>query len=190
MAGAAAAAGLSLEKVAAEAKCASEMVGTMGVALSVCTLPGQVTSDRLGQEKMELGLGIVCYFLFISSQVCMKSILFQCCGSCLNLILFSQHGEPGAAVVDVQPVEVVVSHVLQQILSPVCANFCFLYCAFVAVVKYKYSMLILDLLSWIRSFLDISFINLFIMFNCRRPIMFPLPAVTEWFSWLMGKAHS
>ncbi|KAL0743416.1 hypothetical protein Bca4012_084929 [Brassica carinata] len=86
VAGAAAAAGLSLEKVAAEAKCASEMVGTMGVALSVCTLPGQVTSDRLGQEKMELGLGI--------------------------------HGEPGAAVVDVQPVDVVVSHVLQQILSP------------------------------------------------------------------------
>ncbi|RID63403.1 hypothetical protein BRARA_E02414 [Brassica rapa] len=86
VAGAAAAAGLSLEKVASEAKCASEMVGTMGVALSVCTLPGQVTSDRLGQEKMELGLGI--------------------------------HGEPGAAVVDVQPVDVVVSHVLQQILSP------------------------------------------------------------------------
>lgn len=35
------------------------MVGTMGVALSVCTLPGQVTSDRLGPGKMELGLGIV-----------------------------------------------------------------------------------------------------------------------------------
>ncbi|XP_010465835.1 PREDICTED: putative 3,4-dihydroxy-2-butanone kinase [Camelina sativa] len=86
VAGAAAEAGLSLEKVAAEAKCASEIVGTMGVALSVCTLPGQVTSDRLGEEKMELGLGI--------------------------------HGEPGAAVVDVQPVDVVVSHVLQQILNP------------------------------------------------------------------------
>ncbi|CAK7324858.1 unnamed protein product [Dovyalis caffra] len=86
VAGAAAAAGLSLDEVAAEAKCASEMVGTMGVALSVCTLPGQVTSDRLGPGKMELGLGI--------------------------------HGEPGAAVADLQPVEVVVSHVLQQILSP------------------------------------------------------------------------
>jgi hypothetical protein len=44
------------------------MVGTMGVALSVCTLPGQVTSDRLGAQKMELGLGIVCYFL--SFRVC------------------------------------------------------------------------------------------------------------------------
>ena len=59
IAGAAAAAGLSLADVAAEAKRASEMVGTMGVALSVCTLPGQVTSDRLGPGKMELGLGIV-----------------------------------------------------------------------------------------------------------------------------------
>ncbi|XP_043695837.1 putative 3,4-dihydroxy-2-butanone kinase isoform X2 [Telopea speciosissima] len=85
VAGAAAAAGLSLADVAAEANRASERVGTMGVALSVCTLPGRVTSDRLGQEKMELGLGI--------------------------------HGEPGAAVVDLQPVDVVVSHVLKQILS-------------------------------------------------------------------------
>eukprot|EP00262_Sarcandra_glabra_P002645 TRINITY_DN13052_c0_g1_i1.p1 TRINITY_DN13052_c0_g1~~TRINITY_DN13052_c0_g1_i1.p1 ORF type:complete len:594 (+),score=136.79 TRINITY_DN13052_c0_g1_i1:155-1936(+) len=85
VAGAAAAAGLCLSDVATEAKHASEMVGTMGVALSVCTLPGQVTSDRLGPGKMELGLGI--------------------------------HGEPGAAVVDLQPVDVVVSHVLKQILS-------------------------------------------------------------------------
>ncbi|GMY24054.1 putative 3,4-dihydroxy-2-butanone kinase [Fagus crenata] len=85
VAGAAAAAGHSLADVAAEAKHASEIVGTMGVALSVCTLPGQVTSDRLGPGKMELGLGI--------------------------------HGEPGAVVADLQPVDVVVSHVLKQILS-------------------------------------------------------------------------
>ncbi|XP_042002904.1 putative 3,4-dihydroxy-2-butanone kinase [Salvia splendens] len=85
IAGAAAVLGLSLEEVAAEAKRASDMVGTMGVALSVCTLPGQVTPDRLGPGKMELGLGI--------------------------------HGEPGAAVADLQPVDIVVSHVLKQILS-------------------------------------------------------------------------
>ncbi|CAL5442524.1 unnamed protein product [Camellia sinensis] len=84
--GAAAASGLSLADVAAEAKRASEIVGTMGVALSVCTLPGEVTSDRLGPGKMELGLGI--------------------------------HGEPGAAVADIQSVDNVVSHVLKQILSP------------------------------------------------------------------------
>ncbi|KAM1026634.1 hypothetical protein ACFX13_040244 [Malus domestica] len=86
IAGAAAAAGLSLADVAAEARRASELVGTMGVALSVCTLPGQVTPDRLGPGKMELGLGI--------------------------------HGEPGAAVADLQPVDVIVSHILKQILSP------------------------------------------------------------------------
>ncbi|TYJ25722.1 hypothetical protein E1A91_A07G069000v1 [Gossypium mustelinum] len=78
VAGAVAAAGLSLADVASEARRASEVVGTMGVALSVCTLPGQVTSDRLGPGKMELGLGI--------------------------------HGEPGAAVADLQPVDVVVTH--------------------------------------------------------------------------------
>lgn len=86
VAGAAAARGLSLSEVATEAKHAAEMIGTMGVALSVCTLPGQVTSDRLGPGKMELGLGI--------------------------------HGEPGASVADLQPVDVIVSHVLKQILSP------------------------------------------------------------------------
>ncbi|XP_030521761.2 putative 3,4-dihydroxy-2-butanone kinase [Rhodamnia argentea] len=86
VAGAAAAAGLPLKDVAAEAKRASEMIGTMGVALSVCTLPGQATSNRLGPGKMELGLGI--------------------------------HGEPGVAVVDIQPVDMVISHVLTKILSP------------------------------------------------------------------------
>lgn len=43
------------------------MVGTMGVALSVCTLPGQVSSDRLGPGKMELGLGIVRAFIELDS---------------------------------------------------------------------------------------------------------------------------
>uniref|UniRef100_A0A0C9S0W2 TSA: Wollemia nobilis Ref_Wollemi_Transcript_28615_2644 transcribed RNA sequence n=1 Tax=Wollemia nobilis TaxID=56998 RepID=A0A0C9S0W2_9CONI len=85
VAGAAAEAGLCLADVAAEASRAVQMVGTMGVALSVCTIPGQATSDRLGPGKMELGLGI--------------------------------HGEPGAAVADLQPVDVIVSHVLKQILS-------------------------------------------------------------------------
>lgn len=86
VAGAAAASGLSLADVTAEAKHASEIVGTMGVALSVCALPGQAKSDRLGPGRMELGLGI--------------------------------HGEPGAAVADIQPVDLVVSHVLSHILSP------------------------------------------------------------------------
>ncbi|XP_059641165.1 putative 3,4-dihydroxy-2-butanone kinase isoform X2 [Cornus florida] len=58
VAGAAAASGLSLDDVATVAKHASEMVGTMGVALSGCTLPGQVLSDRLIPGKMELGIGI------------------------------------------------------------------------------------------------------------------------------------
>lgn len=35
------------------------------------------------------------------------------------LFIFFKHGEPGAAVADLQPVDTVVSHVLKQILSPV-----------------------------------------------------------------------
>ncbi|KAJ7243360.1 hypothetical protein O6H91_Y433900 [Diphasiastrum complanatum] len=85
VAGASAAAGLSLAEVTAEARHVANSVGTMGVALSVCTVPGQMASDRLGPGKMELGLGI--------------------------------HGEHGAAVADIQPVDVVVSHMLKRILS-------------------------------------------------------------------------
>ena len=54
VAGAAAAAGASLEEVAAEARAASTGVGSMGVALTVCTVPGNATSDRLGEAEMEV----------------------------------------------------------------------------------------------------------------------------------------
>ncbi|KAJ3672876.1 hypothetical protein LUZ60_006250 [Juncus effusus] len=86
IAGAAAEEGLSVEQVAMEAKRAAGIVGTMGVGLSVCTIPGQATdSVRLGHGLMELGLGI--------------------------------HGEPGVAVVEIRPADLVVSHVIKQILS-------------------------------------------------------------------------
>lgn len=61
------------------------MVGTMGVALSVCTLPGQVTSDRLGPGKMELGLGIVKFYctclMLRSSKTLLESCLFYTSGA-------------------------------------------------------------------------------------------------------------
>jgi hypothetical protein len=41
-----------------------------------------------------------------------------CINVCFLYIGF-QHGEPGVAVVDLQPVDVVVEHVLKQILSQV-----------------------------------------------------------------------
>ena len=46
VAGAAAAAGLSLEEVKAEAEAAAASVGTVGVALHPCTLPGAPPNDR------------------------------------------------------------------------------------------------------------------------------------------------
>ena len=58
MAGAAAAAGLPLEVVHAEAQSAASSVGTLGVALTTCTLPGHPPSDRLAGNKLEVGLGI------------------------------------------------------------------------------------------------------------------------------------
>jgi dihydroxyacetone kinase len=59
VAGAAAADGKPLSEVLKEAQAVATSVGTMGVALTVCTLPGATPSDRLGPGKMELGLGIV-----------------------------------------------------------------------------------------------------------------------------------
>jgi dihydroxyacetone kinase len=59
IAGAAAEAGKSLKEVAAAATAAAAAVGTMGVALRSCTLPGQPRSEeRIADGMMEVGLGI------------------------------------------------------------------------------------------------------------------------------------
>jgi ATP-dependent dihydroxyacetone kinase len=59
VAGAAAAAGLSLQEVAREAHAAAAAMGTMGVALGPCTVPASGRpSFSLGEGEIELGLGI------------------------------------------------------------------------------------------------------------------------------------
>ncbi|MGG5888988.1 dihydroxyacetone kinase family protein [Falsiroseomonas sp. HC035] len=59
VAGAAAAAGLALEEVRAEAEAAAASVVSMGVALGACTVPAAGTPGfTLGVDEMELGLGI------------------------------------------------------------------------------------------------------------------------------------
>lgn len=59
VAGAAAAAGLPLAAVKAEAERAIAAVGSMGVALSACTVPAAgKPSFTLGENEIELGLGI------------------------------------------------------------------------------------------------------------------------------------
>lgn len=58
VAGAASAAGLDLASVAAEARAAAANLGTMGVALGACTVPGGRPGFVLADDEMELGLGI------------------------------------------------------------------------------------------------------------------------------------
>ncbi|NOG70640.1 dihydroxyacetone kinase family protein [Roseicella sp. DB1501] len=59
VAGAAAAAGLPLAEVAAEARAAAAAMGSMGVALGACTVPAAGRPGfTLGAEEIELGLGI------------------------------------------------------------------------------------------------------------------------------------
>ena len=59
IAGAAAARGYTLERVAALARETAENLGTMGVALDGCTLPGvEKSSFDLADDEIELGLGI------------------------------------------------------------------------------------------------------------------------------------
>ncbi len=58
VAGAASAAGLDLAAVAAEARATAAAVGTMGVALGACTVPGGSAGFTLAADEMELGLGI------------------------------------------------------------------------------------------------------------------------------------
>ena len=56
-AGAAARAGGSLDDVAAAAERVAANLGTLGVALTVCTVPGGKRSDRLDGDTIEVGLG-------------------------------------------------------------------------------------------------------------------------------------
>ena len=58
IAGAAAALGKSLDEVLELAREAAESVGTLGVALSTCTVPGAPPSNRLDGALIELGMGI------------------------------------------------------------------------------------------------------------------------------------
>jgi len=59
VAGAAAAAGLSLQEVAREARDTAAALGTMGVALGPCTVPAAGRPGfTLGEDEIELGLGI------------------------------------------------------------------------------------------------------------------------------------
>lgn len=58
IAGAAAAAGKTLAEVKAEAAAAAVAMGSLGVALSTCTVPGTAASSRLDGEVVELGMGI------------------------------------------------------------------------------------------------------------------------------------
>jgi triose/dihydroxyacetone kinase / FAD-AMP lyase (cyclizing) len=59
VAGAAAAAGMSLDEVAAIARRLANRMGTLGIALDSVTVPGaQQKNDRLDDETIEIGLGI------------------------------------------------------------------------------------------------------------------------------------
>jgi dihydroxyacetone kinase len=59
VAGAAAAAGLSLDEVHAEASAAAKLIGSLGIALTTCTVPGAPTSQRLADPSVfEVGMGI------------------------------------------------------------------------------------------------------------------------------------
>jgi triose/dihydroxyacetone kinase / FAD-AMP lyase (cyclizing) len=60
IAGAAASMGLSLEEVHNRAMAATQRIGTLGVALSTCTVPGTPASTRLSQQPglIEVGMGI------------------------------------------------------------------------------------------------------------------------------------
>ncbi|TPX33092.1 hypothetical protein SmJEL517_g03941 [Synchytrium microbalum] len=58
IAGSAARSGLPLQEVARRATLVSKLIGTVGVALSSCSVPGQPSTFEIGANEIELGLGI------------------------------------------------------------------------------------------------------------------------------------
>jgi Dak1 domain len=80
IAGAAAAAGRSLAEVHAEATNSVKLIGTLGIALTTCTVPGAPSSQRLaGPRTYEVGNSYVSFYIFIFACVL---------ESFLHLILF------------------------------------------------------------------------------------------------------
>ncbi|NXP93026.1 TKFC cyclase, partial [Passerina amoena] len=58
VAGALAEAGASLDEVEKKAVAAAKVMGTLGLSLSPCSIPGSKPSFQLAEDEMELGLGI------------------------------------------------------------------------------------------------------------------------------------
>ncbi|NXG24456.1 TKFC cyclase, partial [Grallaria varia] len=58
VAGALAEAGAGLDEIVEKVTAASKAVGTLGLSLSPCSIPGSKPSFQLAQDEMELGLGI------------------------------------------------------------------------------------------------------------------------------------
>ncbi|NWR21973.1 TKFC cyclase, partial [Emberiza fucata] len=58
VAGALAEAGASLDEVEKKAMAAAKVMGTLGLSLSPCSIPGSKPSFQLAEDEMELGLGI------------------------------------------------------------------------------------------------------------------------------------
>ncbi|NXG98821.1 TKFC cyclase, partial [Loxia leucoptera] len=58
VAGALAEAGASLDEIEKKAMAAAKVMGTLGLSLSPCSIPGSKPSFQLAEDEMELGLGI------------------------------------------------------------------------------------------------------------------------------------
>ncbi|NWV10063.1 TKFC cyclase, partial [Ptilonorhynchus violaceus] len=58
VAGALAEAGASLDEIVEKVTAAAKAMGTLGLSLSPCSIPGSKPSFRLAEDEMELGLGI------------------------------------------------------------------------------------------------------------------------------------
>ncbi|XP_054490496.2 triokinase/FMN cyclase [Agelaius phoeniceus] len=58
VAGALAEAGASLDEIEKKAMAAAKVMGTLGLSLSPCSIPGSKPSFHLAEDEMELGLGI------------------------------------------------------------------------------------------------------------------------------------
>lgn len=58
IAGGASAAGLSLDEIVTAAEFAMANMGTIGVGLDGCNIPGQANQPRLSNDELEIGIGI------------------------------------------------------------------------------------------------------------------------------------
>ena len=110
IAGAMAEAGKSLEEIVTTVKAVSANMGTMGLALGPCSLPGQGPLFSVDDDKLEIGLGV-------HGEAGVGSVDLCTAGEAVTKLLDHMTNPASATRIELKPGEVKTTKTSQDICS-------------------------------------------------------------------------